>query len=147
GPQPGKINPLLPIGPQRRPRGRDSYGLRGSIVILDHGYLLGTHYHGTTSRFLYLSPLGGLLTRVRSAPAGVFGLPGNLKPQLLHGRVLANISWKGGRARRGSGAIEYGPSRVHYVLCRQAVLGEQVPRIAGALGEGVLQADSAQRVA
>src|SRR5207249_4065802 len=56
--EPSKVNPLLPIRPQCRPRGCDSHGLRGSVVILDHGYLLGTHHHGTTSRF-FISPRWG----------------------------------------------------------------------------------------
>src|SRR5215472_3067380 len=72
GPKPGKVNPLLPIGSQRRSRGSDSHGLRSSIVILDHDYLLGIHYHGTTSRFLSLSPGGAVgvgLRALRSAAA------------------------------------------------------------------------------
>src|SRR5215471_13402297 len=36
GPQPGKIDALLPVGPQRCPGGRDRHGLRRGVVILNH---------------------------------------------------------------------------------------------------------------
>lgn len=65
-------------------------------------------------------------------------------PAALYGCVLANISWRGGEARSGSAAIKHGPDRVHYVLCRQPVFGEQVRRITGTLGKGVGQANAAQ---
>src|SRR6266496_1102490 len=65
----------------------------------------------------------------------------------LHRCVFAGLGFQGRSARDGPGAVEHRPGRRHEVLGRQAVLGEQVRGIPGALGECVGQAGPAQRAA